>query len=360
MRDMLEDSIRRLLAQELSPEVLRQAEDGQWPASLWNLLEEGGFTQALVSEEAGGAGLLWADVQPVLLAAGEHALPLPLADTVLAAWLLDRCGMPVPDGPIAVADAERTGGVRMTVSGLLEGSAPLVPWGRFASHVVVAVEVDRSPHLALVPCDGLPRRDDLNLAREPRDTLVLDGARPVALARWPGDEGIAPTRLYGALVRSVQMAGAMQRLVQQSVQYAGERAQFGRTIGQFQAIQQQLAVLGCEAAASNAGAAFACVQAGTPAAVLPIAAAKVRVSEAAGRVASIAHATHGAIGFTYEHSLHFTTRRLWAWRSEFGHHGWWSRAIGAAVCNGHQPLWSAVTESALTLSERCTLAGISA
>lgn len=352
MRDLLEDSIRRLLAQEVTPDLLRQAEGGQWPASLWGLLEDSGFTLALVREEAGGAGLAWADAHPLLLAAGEHALPLPLADTLLAAWLLDRCDIAVPPGPLAVADAAAPDAVRLTAAGVLQGRAPLVAWGRFASHVVVALDVDSAPHLALVDCAGLTRKDDLNLAREPRDSFVLDGVRPVALARWPGTEGIAPTRLYGALARSVQMAGAMQRLVQQSVQYAGERAQFGRTIGQFQAIQQQLAVLGCEAAASAAGAAFACGQAGTPAAELAIASAKVRASESAGQVAAIAHATHGAIGFTYEHTLHFATRRLWAWRSEFGHHAWWSRAIGAAVCSADRPFWSAVTDGALPLRPR--------
>ena len=49
-----------------------------------------------------------------------------------------------------------------------------------------------------------------------------------------------------------------------------------------------------------------------------IAAAKVRAGEAAGVGAGIAHQVHGAIGFTYEHSLHFATRRLWSWRAEFG------------------------------------------
>jgi alkylation response protein AidB-like acyl-CoA dehydrogenase len=62
-----------------------------------------------------------------------------------------------------------------------------------------------------------------------------------------------------------------------------------------------------------------------------IAAAKIRASEAAGKVAEIAHQVHGAIGFTHEHSLHRLTRRLWSWRDEFGTEAHWSRELGRAV-----------------------------
>lgn len=102
-------------------------------------------------------------------------------------------------------------------------------------------------------------------------------------------------------------------------------------------------MLGCEWAATSAAAAFAFEQAEGAGAELSIAAAEVRVGEAAGKAASIAHATHGAMGFTYEHTLQFSTRRLWSWRSEFGHHAWWSRRIGAAVCSSDAPFWEQVT-----------------
>ena len=52
----------------------------------------------------------------------------------------------------------------------------------------------------------------------------------------------------------------------------------------------------------------------------------MRVGEAAGTGAAIAHQVHGAMGFTYEHSLHHATRRLWAWREEFGNEALWADA----------------------------------
>lgn len=341
MREILQDSVQRLLSEQLDAERLRAAEAGHWNAGLWALVEEGGFTQALVREPAGGSGLAWADVYPVVAAAGEHALPLPLPDTLLAAWLLDRAGFAVPAGPMAVADPDAAPPVRLRADGSLAGELALVPWGRAAGHVVLAAEHDGAPQLVLLATAGLPWRHDLNLAREARDALSLDDLRPLAIQPCP-DAGTA-LRQYGALLRCAQMAGAIDRLVAQSVQYAGERVQFGRAIGQFQAVQQQLALLGCAAAAATAAAMHAFEQAGTPGAWWAVAAAKSSISEAAGQAAGIAHAVHGAIGFTYEHQLHFSTRRLWSWRSEFGHHGWWADRLGAVVCGSDEPFWHAVT-----------------
>lgn len=352
MRDALEDSIERLLSDQVTPALLRKSEQDGLAIGLWNVIEENGFTRALVSEDGGGSGLSWGDVYPLVVAAGRHALPLPLPETMLAAWLLDRAGIDVPSGPLTIADTTGTSDassaapLRASLHGNLwriDGLLPLVPWARSCTNVACEVWVDGLLHIALVPLADVKRRDDMNLAREPRDTLELRGTPALAVQPIPAELGPSPIRLYGAMLRAAQMAGAMERLLQQSVQYAGDRVQFGKPIAKFQAIQQQLAVLGCEWAATSAGSAFAFEQAETAAAQLAIAAAKVRASEAAGKAASIAHATHGAIGFTYEHTLHFSTRRLWSWRSEFGHHAWWSRRIGAAVCASDTPFWEGVT-----------------
>ena len=62
------------------------------------------------------------------------------------------------------------------------------------------------------------------------------------------------------------------------------------------------------------------------------------------QVAAIAHQTHGAMGFTYEHSLHHATRRLWAWRDEFGNESHWAIMLGRIVAaRGADELWPFVT-----------------
>jgi acyl-CoA dehydrogenase len=150
--------------------------------------------------------------------------------------------------------------------------------------------------------------------------------------------------LYGALARSSQMAGALESILAQAVRYATERKQFGRAIGAFQAIQHQLALLAGHTAAAGMASAHACRAAERGDPTLAVAAAKVRVGEAAGLGAGIAHQVHGAIGFTYEHSLHFATRRLWSWRAEFGAESYWAAALGRRVAaRGADQLWPDLT-----------------
>jgi len=132
-----------------------------------------------------------------------------------------------------------------------------------------------------------------NLAGEPRDDLVFDGVHV-------NDGEVAPTRvdeeellLRGALARSISIAGALESVLELSLRHAGERYQFGRPIGRFQAIQQSLAMLAGEVAAADA-AVEAAVEATelvdtAKDAAFEVAAAKVRIGEAAGTAAAIAH-----------------------------------------------------------------------
>jgi acyl-CoA dehydrogenase len=128
------------------------------------------------------------------------------------------------------------------------------------------------------------------------------------------------------------------------VRYVTERKQFGRPIGTFQAVQHNLAILAGHVAAAGIAAGHAFRAADRGEATFEIAVAKVRVGEAAGVGAGLAHQAHGAIGFTYEHSLHFVTRRLWSWRAEFGAEAHWAERIGReAIARGPDALWSHVT-----------------
>ena len=73
---------------------------------------------------------------------------------------------------------------------------------------------------------------------------------------------------------------------------------------------------------------------------LESASAKIRVGEAAGEGAGIAHQVLGAIGFTREHTLHRFTQRLWAWRDDFGNESFWAVRLGAKVAaKGADGLW---------------------
>ncbi|MEM7020130.1 MAG: acyl-CoA dehydrogenase family protein, partial [Pseudomonadota bacterium] len=150
---------------------------------------------------------------------------------------------------------------------------------------------------------------------------------------------------YGAMLRSAQIAGALDALTAMSVQYASERIQFGKPIGKFQAIQQSLAQLATQTASVGLASEVAFRAAVTKSDPrFEIAVAKIRAGEASELATSIAHQTHGAIGFTYEHNLHFATRRLWAWRAEFGTDSEWAEKLGSsALSEGGEALWPYVT-----------------
>jgi Acyl-CoA dehydrogenase, C-terminal domain len=154
--------------------------------------------------------------------------------------------------------------------------------------------------------------------------------------------GAGEDELYrrGALMRSVQLVGALRRVRDLTVVYASERQQFGQPLNRFQAVQQAIAELVSETALAGAAAEAAAAEPGE----WQIASAKITCGRAAGRVATIAHQVHGAIGFTYEHPLHHFTSRLWQWRDDFGTEAEWAERVGHSVARaGADAAWPWVT-----------------
>jgi acyl-CoA dehydrogenase len=343
MRSILVDQVDRLLADLVTKETLEAAERGETPQALWRAMEEQGLYRLRAPEAFGGADGDWSDVGALLRVAGRRQAPAPLAESMIAAALLADAGIDIPDGPMTIAPVRREDEIAVA-DGKVSGAAHRVPFARAVPHVVVVATGEREPFVALVRTADCEIAPESNVAAEPRDRVTFRDVRAVA-AKMAG-RGADARLLWnrGAMARACQMAGALEFLLGQSVQYANERVQFGRPIGKFQAIQQQLAVLATHVAASVAASEEACEAADRGEAPFETAVAKIRVGEAANVGPTIAHQVHGAIGFTYEHALHFATRRLWSWRAEFGTAGWWSRELGRQVCDrGADALWPFLT-----------------
>ncbi len=342
--NIIVDTATRIFRDLCAPATVNDAESGVWPTALWDALEESGLPLAWVPEELGGAGAAMADGFAVLRAAGRFAVPAPLAETLMAGWLLARAGIEMPAGPMTIAPVHADGNIGLTGDGTLRGHARRVPFARNAGHIAVLARRGDGRVVALVAAAGLPIAHDKSLAGEPRDTVTFDGAVPVAVQPASVDEDMI--QRLGAAVRLQQMAGALETILEQSVQWALDRSQFGRPIAKFQAVQHNLATLAGEVAAAGAAAdlaAEACAGADLGAAGVAI--AKVRAGEAAGAGAAIAHQVHGAMGFTYEHTLHHATRRLWSWREEFGNEAVWATRLGRMVAaQGADRLWPFITE----------------
>jgi acyl-CoA dehydrogenase len=324
-RRLLVDTTERVLSR------LERMDTGE----AWAEIERAGLQAVLLPEDKGGFGGGFEDARVVFHACGRHAVALPLGEAILASRLISDAELIVPDGSLSLAPDCR-GRVR---SGKFTGAMRAVPFGDQAGSFAGVLE-DRGVVAVVVAERAAGEQIELrhNAADESRSTIQFEAAnvQVAPLRGWNAG------RLYRslALVRACQIAGAIDAALALSVTYARERVQFGRPLAAFQAIQQQLAVLAEECAAANSATQAACRAADLGEAQFEIAAAKLRANIAAATAASIAHQVHGAIGFTAEYSLQRFTRRMWAWRSEFGNDRYWANEIGARVAaRGADAFW---------------------
>ncbi len=320
--DILSASAECLFADHVTPQLFERVDAGEWPEALWRAVETAGFDQADMPE----LGVLISQI------AGRFAAPIPLAETILARALLEDAALHVPPGALTIAVQDN---VSIAADGRLSGIAGRVPWARHIGHIVVA----SGDALALIETARGDVSPGLNIAGEARDDVSFDNAFALAMKSGISSEAVFERV---ALLRAAQIAGGLERILAMTVQYAGERQQFGRPIAKFQAVQHHLAEL-----AGHAAAACAAVQAAAGVAdFFAIAAAKACASEAAGEAAAIAHQVHGAIGFTAEHSLHRHSKTLWAWREEFGNEVYWNARLGERIAaGGGDALWSGIVGS---------------
>ncbi|MFT6583021.1 MAG: alkylation response protein AidB-like acyl-CoA dehydrogenase [Alphaproteobacteria bacterium] len=347
--NIIVDTTMRIFQDLCDPQTVNNAADESWKQPLWDALEESGLTLAWVSDELGGAGVEVTDGFDILRVSGMFASPVPLCETLLAGWLLASASMQPPTGAMTIAPQRADDRVSLNADGTLSGTARQVPFAADADHIAVLAYNGDVPMIALVAASSCSIEAGVSIAGDNQNTVVFDGATPLDCQPAPDGVDARTLHMMGAAARSSQIAGALESALAISVAYAKEREAFGRPIGKFQAVQHNLAELGCEAAASNAASssaasavaeALAMGGAFSSGIILEVAAAKIRTGEAAGKGAAIAHQAHGAIGFTKEHVLNRFSRRLWAWRDDFGSESAWAVQLGEMVAaNGGDELW---------------------
>ncbi len=349
---LLLDSLDRLFTDHATKTVLDGAESGTFPAALWRAVSDTGVPLAAVPESAGGIGADWSDMLGALRVAGRYGAPIPLAETMIAAWLAAEAGLPVTEEPMSFGPVRPGERLRLERDGeawRLSGHITRIPWGRQARLVLLAEAPGGEAAVALDATNSVAVSEGRNLAGEPRDALTFEAMPVAAGAVASVKPGVDRAEAYrrGALVRAMLMSGAAERALDLALAYVQERKQFGRPIAKFQAVQQNMAVL-----AGQVAAAIAAADAGAEAMShsdpehreLMIAVAKTRAGDAATLAAELAHQVHGAIGFTREYALQLSTRRLWSWRDEFGSENAWAARIGAIVCaRGADALWPTLT-----------------
>ena len=345
--NIVAETAERIFADLADAQTINSSKNGAWKAPLWTALSDSGLPLSWVSEDYDGSGASIAEGFSVIAAAGRAALAVPLAETMLAGWLLEQAGIASPAEIMTVAPTAPRDVITLNPDGTLSGSARGVPFARDAKHIAVLATSSTGASIALIDTSLCQITNGLNLANDPSDTVIFKNVVPAAIKPAPTGFTLASLLLMGAAMRSLQIAGALETLLNISVQYANERVAFEKKISKFQAVQHNLAKLAGEAAAALAAATSAADaianHAGADELFLEAASAKIRSSEAAEKGAAIAHQVHGAIGFTDEHILHRFTLRALAWRDDFGSESYWAVELGKLVAKrGADELWPLV------------------
>ena len=246
MHDLILDTAERVFTDHCNKAVRDEAESGPakdqvalFPEGLWAVVKEAGLNQ--VGGKDSGSTL--ADVFRMIRLAGKFALPMPFAEILVSNRFFQGEGLTtVAEGLVA-------------------------PWARRAARIVTD--------------DGqLVTEFDVvqgsNLAGEPRDEIVFEEFESIELP--PNFRAIM------AMTRVSSMCGGLEKLLELTIDYVGERKQFGRPISGFQAVQHNVARMAGEVAASIRASDAAIEAMDTNRFVLQVAAAKVRVGEAAGHL----------------------------------------------------------------------------
>ncbi|WP_330254148.1 acyl-CoA/acyl-ACP dehydrogenase [Nocardia sp. NBC_00565] len=281
----------------------------------------------LLTAEMGGTHV---DLAVLVEEHGRAASAVPLAELALATAELDKLDHPLS----ALAEANSGGaesiplvlasvdgaplaaeiiGTELRISG---STAPATALPDATGFLIAATSSDGTEVLVHVPSGsqgaGVRTLDTLDLTRS---WSVLNLDLTVPAQRWTSVPAGTVSYLGDALAfyRKMDALGAAERLVEQTVEYAGQRTQFGQPIGSFQAVKHHCADMALRTEASRASLWAAVVSLdGTDSAgrAAAVSAAAAYAGEATSTVASIALQVHGGIGFTWEHDLHLLTRRI--------------------------------------------------
>jgi acyl-CoA dehydrogenase len=346
--NIVAETAERIFTDLADAQSINSAANDGWKSTLWTALSDAGLPLSWVPEDCDGSGASLADGFSIASSAGRFAVSIPLVETMLAGWLLSRAGLPSPSGKMTIAPARPQDRITINADGTLSGRARGVPFASEAEHIAVIASGAQGVTTALVKASACRIEAGENLGNDASDTVTFTNVKPVSAKPAPAGTTPSSLMLMGAALRSLQIAGALETMLDITVRYSNERIAFEKQISKFQAVQHNLAKLAGEvavavAAAGSAADAIANSASFDDGVFLEVAAAKIRCAEAAEKGAAIAHQVHGAIGFSMEHILHRYTLRALAWRDDFGQESYWATELGKFVAaRGADELWPLV------------------
>lgn len=339
-RTFFRETVERILADTLDKAAIDAAERRQLPIILYEKLAENGITHMLVPENAGGIGANIGDAATIMRAAGEAAAPGPLLEIIMGQSILAQAGLGTTEGLLSLAFVDDMPVPQVGESHWTNATLHDVPWSEAVDHILVIARTPAGARLVLTNAGDWTVTHGSDAAGEPRDLLM---AQSIAITCAELDDYDLLLQ-KAAILRGAQILGAIEWSFRRSVEYASERRQFGREIGKFQAVQQMLAEL-----ADHVLASAGITEAATDGArVSLIAASRSRLGDAADATIAIAHQVHGAMGFSIEYALNSRTRRLMAWRDDYGNVLYWRRVLAGNFTGlSREAFWPAVSDAGL-------------
>jgi alkylation response protein AidB-like acyl-CoA dehydrogenase len=311
---LFRDTVRDFLSNECRPEQVRAAWDndiGRVPG-LWAKLADMGVVGLTAPEDAGGLGMDEVDLVLLLEEAGRAALPEPLAEqTAVAIPTLREVG-----AETSAAWLERmVAGEALVAVGL---SGPYVLYGEQADALLLAT--DDEVHLVTADAVAFTPQRSVDHSRRLVSVEWTPSAATLLTAGDEAHQALADAGDRGALAAAAQCIGVAQHLVDVTVDYVGQREQFGKVVGSYQAVKHHLAnaLIAVEFARPLVYVAAYAVANSTPHRAREVSMAKAVASDAVDLAARTALQCHGAIGYTFEYDLHLWMKRGWALAAAYG------------------------------------------
>lgn len=311
------DAVRSVLRNKCTVEDVRTAwtnDTGRIPG-LWDALTEQGITLLSLPEAAGGLDCGPLDTVLIFEEAGRACLPEPLIESV---------GVAVP--LLVSAAAEGSGEALKLMNEAADGAlfipvfdgTGLALYGDQADYLVLS----KDDQILAVPQSALTLTPVQSADRTRRlFSFEYDAAAAIELAKGPtATRLIREAKDRGALAAAAFLLGVGQSMVDMGIEHTKTRKQFGKAIGEFQAVQHRMVDgwRGVEIAKPLVYRAAYEMQNESAETPLHVSSAKIFASEGAYNASREVLQCHGAIGYTTEYELHMFMKRTWALAGTWG------------------------------------------
>ena len=306
--------------------------------NLWNEVEEIGLPKIVVKEKFDGFNLEFASVLPIIQLANSLGAPIPLSETILCNYILSECDINPLEGMITFANATKN--IKI-LGNELSGELISVPFLNLTDKIMFITKIDGVEKVVFLQNSHLDIEQKKNFLAEPRFNVNLKNNNIIEIKTLNPKINF---NYLGAILRSAQMIGSMEKILNLSIDYCSQRKQFGRPLSKFQAIQHQISEMAVELSASSAALSTIASSEDLSKNIYDIAILKIRTGIAAGKIIAISHQVHGAIGFTKEYELAYFTKNLNSWRNDFGNESYWEEFLGKDFLeNSNKNLWEYLT-----------------